>query len=200
MEFEIAFASTIQRSRRVIRRNVAFAAMLGLGVLAPVQGQVARTPHQQVPDFLGWVQDEVVVVFKPMAARNMATAVDMSGSPMVNVPSVQTILDQFRANQMTRQFKTTRIPAANSSRPDLTGHYKVKVPRGTNLDDLVAAFEADPAVDHVERIGIHSLYGEPNDPYFRVSPNPSFPFDQWHYHNGITGSVNSEGRLGHRVR
>jgi serine protease len=35
-------------------------------------------------------------------------------------------------------------------------------------------------VARVERIGIHAVYADPNDPYFQDSPNPNFLFDQWH--------------------
>jgi len=55
------------------------------------------------------------------------------------------------------------------------------------LNQALHAFEANPHVDHVEKIGVHTLSLTPNDPYYEDSPNASFPYDQWHYWalNGI---------------
>jgi PKD repeat protein len=55
------------------------------------------------------------------------------------------------------------------------------------LNQALTAFKANPHVDHVEKIGMHTLSRTPNDPYYENSPSPSFPYDQWHYRdaNGI---------------
>ncbi|MHC4586729.1 MAG: PKD domain-containing protein [Planctomycetota bacterium] len=82
---------------------------------------------------------------------------------------------------MRRQFRNARPQPPTSRYPDLTGHYKVKLKSGRDLGAAIRAFEANPHVDHVEKIGIHALYITPNDPYFEGSPAPSFPYDQFHY-------------------
>jgi subtilisin family serine protease len=44
----------------------------------------------------------------------------------------------------------------------------------------MAAFASNPHVDHVEKIGVHPVYVDANDPYYRGFPDPGFPYDQWH--------------------
>ncbi len=159
---------------------LAFAA-LGPALAPPASAQVVReVPHQRVPDFLGYVPDELVVVLRPEVRRDIVVSQDVSGRPLVNRASLQTLLDQHAATAFGRQFAGARPQPPTSPYPDLTGYYKVRISPAIGLDAAVAAFEADPAVEHVERIGIHSLYGEPNDPYYKGSPDASFPYDQWH--------------------
>lgn len=55
------------------------------------------------------------------------------------------------------------------------------------LEQAMEAYRNHPFVQQAEPIGIHTVYLEANDPYYQDSPNPDFPFDQWHYwdSNGI---------------
>ena len=160
-------------------------ALAGLSSTAGAQtlreaGAVREAPHQRVPDFLGWVPDELIVVLEPAARREVVASTDASGAPRVNRATLQAVLDQHGATRFARQFAGARPQPGSSPYPDLTGHYKVKLGPGVDLDAAIQAFEADADVAWVERIGMHSLYGEPNDPYFRDSPNAGFPYDQWH--------------------
>ena len=42
------------------------------------------------------------------------------------------------------------------------------------------AFARNPHVERVEKIGVHPIYAEPNDPYY-ANPPAIFPNDHWHY-------------------
>jgi len=95
-------------------------------------------------------------------------------------PSLQALIRREAVHGFTRQFPTARKPGTGSALPDLTGHFKVKIAGAADLDAVIAGFAADPHVDHVEKIGVHAVSLEANDPYYR-NVNPSFPYDQWHY-------------------
>jgi len=141
--------------------------------------EVLRLPFQPGPDFVGWVEDAFVLVLRPGTRPQVERQPD--GRPRVDVPSLQRLLDTHRVQQFEALFPGAERPAPGARRPDLTGHYRVTLPAGSGREAALAAFAADPTVQRVERIGMHAVHAEPNDPYFRDSPNPNFNFDQWHY-------------------
>ncbi len=167
-------------------------AVLGASALVWAQGQrpvqspsiraLARNeaPHQSVPSFLGWVEDELIVVLKRQEARRVFARSGPSGEPIVNDASLQGVLRANAVERFDRQFPNAQFRDEGSPFPDMSGHYKVKLGAGQDLDAAVAAFEAAATVDHVEKIGVHSLYQQtPNDPFF-TGTVPSFPYNQWH--------------------
>jgi PKD repeat protein len=151
---------------------------------------VVRVPFREVPAFLGWVPDELVVELTPEARRDLVVRRDATGALRVNRPMLQAVIDGLGVQDMRRQFVNARPQPEGSALPDLTGYYKVQLPAGLDLEVAFAGLDAAPDVDHVERIGIHSLSAEPNDPYFRDSPNPSYPYDQWHLYG--TNSIHAD--------
>jgi len=155
---------------------VVFAAQLAAN---PVEAQeVRRLPFQPGPDFVGWVDDTFIVVLRPGTRPQVDH--DPSGRPRVQVPSLQRLLERHGVQGFEALFGKARAPVAGSRRPDLTGHFRVRLP-AADLEPALLEFAADPTVARVERIGMHAVHAAPNDPYFQDSPNPNFPFDQWSY-------------------
>ncbi len=179
---------------RPLSRLAASSLLLVSGLLRALPAraqQVLRAPSQSTPDFLGWVPDEFIVVLRAEARGNLLVERKADGRPRLNSTSLQQLIDAHGVLRFVRQFPSARAPGAGSRRPDLTGYYAVQLSPGASLDAALAAFAADPSVEHAERIGMHSLHAEPNDPYFRDSPNPQqFNFDQWHYWN--THSIHAD--------
>ena len=140
-----------------------------------------RLPHQSLPSFLGYVEDEFIVVLSPEARRKVTVTRGQGGKPQVNLPSIHALTNQYGVQRFQRQFPNAKAQTATSQFVDLTGHYKALLKPGRDLAQVLHAFQANPHVDHVEKIGVHTLTLTPNDPYYENSPNPSFPFDQWHY-------------------
>lgn len=169
---------------------MSFASRLFLGALAVCtslsstvysQPRVVQVPFQAVPDFLGFVEDEFIVVFDAPTRTILRVESNHGNSPVVNIPDIQGILNTHAVINFRRQFATAVQQPFGSPRPDLTGHYKVQVSSGTRLEAALAAFRAHPGALKVEKIGIHAVSLTPNDPYYMGSPNPNFDFDQWHY-------------------
>jgi hypothetical protein len=147
-------------------------------VSAPAWGQyVGRGPSESTPHFVRYVENEFVVVFNAEARGRFVVGTTAAGRARVNVGSIQRLLERFGAERIRREFRGAP-PAPGSGRPDLTGHYQVRLRAGEDLEDAIAAFEADPNVEHVEKIGVHPIYLAPNDPFYQVPP-PPLPFDQW---------------------
>lgn len=140
---------------------------------------VARVPFKAVPDFVGYVSNEFVVAFDASTGAAMSASMGTDGRPVVSDPAVQQVVRELGVERFAREFPGRRAP--KDGVPDLALYYKVRIPAGENLDDAIAVFDALPGVDHVEKIGMHTLSATPNDPYYQDSPNPSFDYDQWHY-------------------
>ncbi|MCH8879766.1 MAG: S8 family serine peptidase [Planctomycetes bacterium] len=174
--------------------------LLAVGVLAwPTVGFAADdTKFVRVDRVFGvnqpemFVEDEFIVVFTRDARANTNVGQNRSGMPTINVPSLQNLIDENGVNRFARQFLTARARPAGSPYPDLTGHYKVKINAGVDLDTAMDAFARNPQVDHVEKIGIHPIHIDPNDPFYKDSPMPGFPYDQWSYFDRDTSEFPAE--------
>lgn len=132
-----------------------------------------------------FVDDEFIVVLSADSRIGTTAMEDANGRPSVNLPALQRLIDAEGAVRFARQFPMAAPEPAGSRFEDLTGHYKVRLGGNADLDAAMAAFAASPHVDHVEKIGIHPLYGcasgtpqSPNDTYFD-NPPQQFPFPQW---------------------
>ena len=77
---------------------------------------------------------------------------------------------QILADDITENI----IGAAQRGITELSRYYKIQFNGPHDLQAVMAAYAADPTVDHVEPIGIHPMYATPNDGYYD-------PY-QW-YHN-----------------
>jgi PKD repeat protein len=150
-----------------------------LPVLTGAQAPVYK-PFEPVPGFVGYVEDQLVVVLRPAALANLVIERGTAGALRVNVPELQRTIELAGADGLVPEFPTAKPQAAGSRYPDLTGYYLVHLGPGADLDKAVALFEADPNVEHVEKIGLHAVSETPNDTYYQ-NPPPSFPYDQWDY-------------------
>ena len=132
------------------------------------------------PGFIGYVQDRFVVVLKDDVtvdhvkdARSSLALKELSG--------FEELADRFRVSELRPQFPgSDRSGLAQTEQGKILAHYyKVTINSGS-LEEAMAAYEANPMVERVEPIGIHSLRATPNDGYYD-DPPPEFPYDQWHY-------------------
>ena len=132
------------------------------------------------PGFIGYVPNEVIVVLKPGVTidhrKDMASNVALS-----DLDGFRELSEQFGVQRLRPQFPGSDrgVQAATESKQALSRHYKVYFETG-ELDEVVAAYEANPLVERVERVGIHTFRATPNDPYYD-NPPAEYPYDQWHY-------------------
>ncbi len=133
--------------------------------------QVDRSFSKDAPAFLGYKTDELIVVMKDdLPSINLTKS--SKGNMALGIPTLDVISERFAVSNFERQFKGSENSTKRGA-SQLSRYYKVKINDG-KLDDAMAAYEADPMVDHVEKIGMHLMYATPNDGYFD-------PY-QW-YHN-----------------
>jgi len=167
-----------------MRRSYWVALLLLLSVWVLPAWTSAQTPiyrpFEPPPGFVGYAEDELVVVLRPAARMNLVVDRGAAGALRVNLAELQQTIERAGADGFMRQFPTAKPQAEGSRHPDLTGYYLVHLGSGADLDRAVALFEADPNVERVEKIGLHAVSATPNDTYYQ-NPPPSFPYDQWHY-------------------
>ena len=139
-------------------------------------------PVAKVPSFLGYVPDEFIVVFERGTAHQLAALPPAGDRARANLPHVQSVLDRVQARSFERQFPTARPQPVESRFPEMTGHYKVKLAPGQDLEAAMAEFNRRGEVVRTEKIGIHTLDATPNDTYYlNLTPPVGFPWKQWHY-------------------
>ncbi len=141
--------------------------------------------------FVGYVEDQIIVVLKEGVtvdhSKDRGSSVALS-----TLAGFDNLAKQFEVHQLKPMFTGSDNQSKALSSPDynkLSRYYKIQFNNG-NLDEVIAAYEALPQVDHVEKDAIHLVYGEANDTYYKNLPNPDFQFNQWHYWD--TYGVNAE--------
>lgn len=132
--------------------------------------------------FVGYVENHIIVVLKE------GTLVDhtkdyRSSVALSAIDGFDNLAKRFDVHELQPLFSGSDAQSkslSSSNIGELARHYKVQFNTGS-LDEVVAAYEALPNVDHVERDAIHYMYAEANDTYYKNLPNPDFQYNQWHY-------------------
>src|SRR5262249_24618140 len=157
---------------------------LGLSILftttsSHVKGQQGRNETVvQVNQVQGrgvaqtFVEDEFIVVLKRDIRAGFRVSQGPSNRPSVNEATLQLLVDRHGVGRFKRQFPMARPRPQGSRLPDLTGHFKVRIPKGVSLEAALADFANDPNVERVEKIGIHPVF---------ITPNDTFYSDQWQH-------------------
>jgi serine protease len=136
-----------------------------------------------IPSFLGYVQNEIIVVLKDTETATVPSKTLSSWNAFSEITDLEEIGNRFDVDYVIQEFRGARATKASSAiQKRLASYFKVRF-SGGSLEEVMAAYRGSDRVAEVQPIGIHSLYAEANDPYYRDSPNPSFPYDQWHYYD-----------------
>ncbi|MHC4186883.1 MAG: S8 family serine peptidase [Planctomycetota bacterium] len=160
--------------------------VIGVIALALVSGQAwgeySTEPNSvlEVSEFIGYVEDEFIVVFKEDAPE-----VSFGFSGLSSVVTGREDFDElgaaFGVNRIKKQFpEAGKGVLVTDERERLSRYHKIRFENG-NLEQAMDAYRRHPFVETVEPIGIHTVYLEANDPFYRDSPDPEFPYEQWHY-------------------
>jgi serine protease len=96
------------------------------------------------------------------------------------------ILVKFKAGVGPKQEATihARHGTGVLYRSPYAGFERVRIPAGKSIDEALAAFKAEPAVEYAEPNSVCRAHFVPNDPYYR-------PY-QWHLDNPVYGGIEME--------
>ena len=131
-----------------------------------------------MPSLVGYADNEFIIVLKD---EIKVDHVKDSRAPIA-------LLDKQGFDGLAKRFDVISLkPQFNGSDKKisvegqaLSRYYKVQIGYG-DIDVAIRAFENNPMVAKVEKIGIHFVSLEANDTYYRDLNNPNFQFNQWHY-------------------
>ncbi|MDH3890476.1 MAG: S8 family serine peptidase [candidate division Zixibacteria bacterium] len=160
--------------RFVVTAALVLALALSVGAAGEKLVRVERDLN--VPSFVAWDNENIIVVLKPNVAVDHARDLQ-SPKALSNYPDFAPLSRRFDVVSSRPQFPGSDLKVGASS---LARHYKVKIGKGT-IDEAVAAYSRNPMVERVEKDAIHTLHAEANDTYYKNFPAPEFPFNQWHY-------------------
>ena len=150
--------------RRTFILGLAFLLVFGSLAFA-TEGKVTKVERQDVPGFIGYVQNEFIVILTEEASK--IGAVHYGTAAKTGINSLDVLASKFDVDYVKPQF----FDAVERGIPDLSQHYKVRFSDIYTLEEVMDAYSQDPFVERVEPIGVHTAYATPNDFYFSY---------QWH--------------------
>jgi len=151
--------------------SLCFISLLWSSDLKIYQGD-RTTLKADVPDFVGYVPNEIVVKFKSSVLNKINIHQLNSGSGLIGIQRVDQLNQKYAANRIKEMFPQAKPTTYNNQVINLSGYYKIRFTN--NFDDIekvVADYAKLSEVEKAEPIGIHSVHAMPNDGYFA---------DQWH--------------------
>jgi len=151
--------------------TTAFACGFVLGVVATLSAsdrglktmQVKRA-DTKIPSFLGYVPDEIVVQFDNSTVYNVDRTTTALGK--AGIPALDQLNLRYNVVSIQQQFPNSTPRTYNGKLINLSGWHKIKFARAVDVDRVVNEYAALPGVLKAEPIGIHTIYGTPNDPSF----------------------------------
>ncbi len=90
---------------------------------------------------------------------------DESDIALIGHTSLDALANQYNIYQIRKLFPTSKQPE-NLFTPDISRYYILEFPPEMNLQEIIASYEADPAVLSAEPYAVYPYLYVPNDPLF----------------------------------
>ncbi len=168
--------------RKLLITALVFALLLPTIALSASISKVNADKYVDNPGFLGWAPDRFIVVLTDDAAvdhqKDALTTIALS-----NLEGFADLALKYEVESLRPQFPgSDRAPMALAETGrELARHYKVMMSRG-DLKEAMEDYAALPHVKRVEPVGIHAMYGTPNDGYYSY---------QWHHNQANDHDIDS---------
>ena len=137
--------------RRLITAIILAIFFIPLPLAADQIVQVDRP--NDLPSFLGYVQDEFIVVMKPEIAK-MSISKAANNIVSIGDEEFDALAKRYDVTRFKKQFVGSTFGASSPSN-ELAKFHKIKFESGA-LDEAMDAFSQNPLVERVEPIGIHT--------------------------------------------
>ncbi|MDQ7064155.1 MAG: S8 family serine peptidase [candidate division KSB1 bacterium] len=144
------------------------------------QVKVANVEAHQVPNFVGYVPDEIVVKFDRSILQSLKKELFSQGE--TGVFALDALGAKFQVQRIKQQFPGAKIRRYRGRIVDLSGWHKIKFANAQDVLQVVKEYQALAGVIKAEPIGIHAVTITPND--------PKFP-DQWHLNQANDADVDA---------
>jgi hypothetical protein len=92
---------------------------------------------------------EILIAVKPAVILQLITPA-MPDLANTGLPSLDALNQKWKVVEMTAVYPNVSADDETAARYGLAGVFKLTVPRGTNLEAMIAEYEADPTIDYAE--------------------------------------------------
>jgi len=123
----------------------------------------------EIPSFVGYVPDEIVVKFKPSYIPDPTRPSLQAGK--TGITSVDKIASKYGADRLVQMFPGAKPTILKGKVYNLAGWYKMRFSGKVDIEQVVDELKTLPEVEDAQPIGIHTVYATPNDGYYS---------NQWH--------------------
>jgi len=134
-----------------------------------------RVERLDVPDFVGYVPNEIVVKFDPSITAKM----DKTKAPkgFMGILSLDRVGVRYETISILPKFPKAKKKMYRGKVIDLSGWNKIKFKGKVDVEAVVKEYKNIPGVIDAQPIGVHTLYTSiPNDPFFHLDDY----WKQWH--------------------
>ncbi len=138
--------------------------------LASADVKVAQVATVDAPDFVGYVPNEFVVVFKPELGK-ITQAQTALGLVAIGNADLDALARKYEVADLRQEFPGSGVVTSKSGTIDLSLYHVIRFESGHKLEEVMSEYAKNPMVESVEPIGIHRLYATPNDGFYA---------QQWH--------------------
>ena len=136
--------------------------------------KAVRVARLDIPDFVGYVSNEIVVKFDPSIIAKMDKVKAPKG--FMGIPSLDRVGVRHQTISILPQFPKAKKKMYRGKVIDLSGWNKIKFKSKVDVEAVVKEYKSIPGVIDAQPIGIHTLYTIPNDPQFYINEG----WSQWH--------------------
>jgi hypothetical protein len=96
---------------------------------------------------------ELLIAVKPEWVPQLTSTADPTATitpTATGLPSLDTLNEEWGVVQMTALYPNLSPDDETAVHLGLAGVFKLTVPRGTNVEAMIAAYEADPVIEYAE--------------------------------------------------
>jgi len=126
--------------------------------------------RSDVPSFVGYVPDAIVVKFKSDVVPTLQSQLLTSGK--TGNKAIDALNIKYRVRRLQQMFPGASERYYRGRTVQLSGYYRIKFDAAQqDIEKVAARYQALPEIISAEPIGIHTVSAIPNDSHFS---------DQWH--------------------
>ncbi len=167
-----------------MKRPVAITALLLFAFTSITLAQSVKVLSVQRPpnvrSFVGYAPRKIVVKFDDSILSRMNRATARVGR--LGIPELDQLGQRYDVLSIIQQFPGAKKKFYRGRVVDLSGWHKIKFARDVDVEAAVRAYKRIPGIIEAQPIGIHAVYGTPNDPNFG---------DQWHLNQANDADIDA---------
>jgi PKD repeat protein len=167
-----------------MRRALVFTSLFLFALSSIVHAQGVKVAQVKqptnIPSFVGYAPKKIVVKFDDSILSRINEATARMGR--LGIPALDRLAQQYDVRSIRQQFPGAKKKFYRGRVVDLAGWHKIMFAREVDVEAVVRAYRRIPGVIDAQPIGLHAVYGTPNDPRYT---------DQWHLNQSNDADIDA---------